>query len=309
MIPYHGTPVGGTRKDVARFLRGRHGLVPFLRRDDMGAVAEFCSSFVFDNSAFSVWERDAVLDVEGFTRWVEEWCRHPGFDWALIPDTITGSEADNDALLRDWTLGAEIGVPVWHLHEGIGRLERLCKTFPVVALGSSGEWRTPGTPAWWSRMSEAMNAVCDEHGRPMAQLHGLRMLDPEIFSRLPLRSADSTNAAVNCGSLDRFGMYLPPTAAQRAEVIAERIEAHNSAPCWRALPIQQNIFADEVEAHHLAAIHLRRRPHVGPQRVEPAHSRAHLLRRNIGDRRAESSRHGVRPRSAAQPCRERAHVA
>ena len=54
MIHYHGTPCGGTRQDVARFLMGRHALVPFPRQDDMGIVAEVCQSFVFDNGAFSV---------------------------------------------------------------------------------------------------------------------------------------------------------------------------------------------------------------------------------------------------------------
>lgn len=78
----------------------------------------------------------------------------------------------------------------------------------------------------------------------MARLHGLRMLDPAIFTKLPLSSADSTNAAVNSGSLDRFGMYLPPTTAQRAAVIAERIEAHNSAPIWASVPVQADIFME-----------------------------------------------------------------
>lgn len=45
--------------------------------------------------------------------------------------------------------------------------------------------------------------------------------------------ADSTNAAVNGGSISRFGMYAPPTAGQRASVIADRIEAHTSAPIWQ----------------------------------------------------------------------------
>jgi hypothetical protein len=84
--------------------------------------------------------------------------------------------------------------------------------------------------------------VCDDAGRPPARLHGLRMLDPAIFTKLPLASADSTNAAVNCGSLDRFGMYLPASSAQRAAVIADRIEAHNSAPAWVSTPVQQDIF-------------------------------------------------------------------
>lgn len=240
MIHYHGTPVGGSRQDVARFLLGRHALVPFPRQDDMGAVAECCQSFCLDNGAFSVWTRGEVLDVDGYGRWVAQWIKHPGFDWALIPDSIEGNEVENDALLRDWKMP---GVPVWHMHESIERLARLCTDYRTVALGSTAQWKTPGTADWWERMSEAMNAICDEEGRPMARLHGLRMLNPKVFTRLPLASADSTNAAVNSGSLDRFGMYLPPTAAQRAAVIAERIESQNSAAVWLANPVQQEVFA------------------------------------------------------------------
>ena len=231
MKHYHGTPIGGTRQDVARFLQGRHALVPFPRPDDAGIVADVCKSFVFDNGAFTVWKQGGQLDVEGYLRWVDDWHRHPGFEWALIPDVIEGDEAENDALLDAWPLHLP-GVPVWHLHESLERLQRLAAQWRTVALGSSGQWATPGAAGWWQRMADVMGAICDEHGRPLCRLHGLRMLDPDIFTRLPLASADSTNAAVNCGSLSRFGMYTPPTAAQRAAVIAERIEAHNSAAIW-----------------------------------------------------------------------------
>lgn len=240
MIHYHGTPIGGSRQDAARFLAGRHALVPFPRRDDMGVVAEACQSFVFDNGAFSIWKRGGQLDLAGYIAWCDEWHRHPGFDWALIPDVIDGTEADNDTLLADWPPDVA-GVPVWHMHESIDRLVRLGNEWAVVALGSSGQWATPGTAPWWERMGEAMDALCDERGRPPCRLHGLRMLAPKVFSRLPLASADSTNAAVNGGSLDRFGIYIPPTTAQRCAVIAERIEAHNSAPCWVRHPTQEDL--------------------------------------------------------------------
>ncbi len=240
MIHYHGTPVGGSRQDAARFLAGRHALVPFPRQDDVGVVADVCQSFVFDNGAFTVWKQGGALDVPGYIAWCEKWHRHPGFDWALIPDVITGTEADNDALLADWPADIR-GVPVWHMHETIDRLVQLGNDWPVVALGSSGEWSSPGTEAWWQRMTAALNALCDDQGRPPCRLHGLRMLDPAVFGKLPLASADSTNAAVNSGSLDRFGMYLPPTAAQRAAVIAERIESHNSAPVWIPQPVQESL--------------------------------------------------------------------
>lgn len=240
MIHYHGTPVGGPRRDAARFLMGRHALVPFPRRDDMGAVAECCQSFVFDNGAFTVWQQGGQLDVPGYVAWCREWHRHPAFDWALIPDVIDGDEAANDALLAEWPMDVR-GVPVWHMHESIDRLVRLGNTWPIVALGSSGAFSSPGTAPWWGRMAEALNELCDEQGRPPCRLHGLRMLDPAIFSRLPLASADSTNAAVNGGSLDRFGIYLPPTAAQRSSIIAERIEAHSSAAVWISQPTQGDL--------------------------------------------------------------------
>ena len=134
------------------------------------------------------------------------------------------------------------GIDCQKMHGNFNAFLAVCRQWRTVCIGSSGEFATPGTARWWHRMNDAMRHACDERGRPLARLHGLRMLDPAIFSRLPLASADSTNAAVNSGSLDRFGMYLPPTAAQRAAVIAERTESVNSAPAWIPAPIQADIF-------------------------------------------------------------------
>lgn len=218
--------------DAIQILSGRHALVPFTYRNNIGIVADVCQSFVFDNGAFTIWKKGGQLDVDGYAQWVDDSHRHPGFDWALIPDVIDGDEDDNDRLLESWPKHLE-GVPVWHLHESFERLQRLAGEWRVVALGSSGQWATPGTQPWWARVGDAMDAVCDDRGRPICKLHGLRMLDPRIFERLPLASADSTNAAVNGGSISRFGMYVPPTAGQRAEIIASRIEQHNSAAIWQ----------------------------------------------------------------------------
>lgn len=224
---------------------GRHALVPFPRPDDVGAVADVCQSFVFDNGAFSVWKSGGQLDVSGYIHWCRQWHRHPGFDWALIPDVIEGNEKENDELIAAWPSDIK-GVPVWHMHESIDRLERLAKHFEVVALGSSGAFASVGTAMWWGRMAEALNRITDSAGRPICKLHGLRMLDPAVFTQMPLASADSTNASVNCGSLDRFGMYVPPTASQRAAVIAERIESHNSASIWIRQPTQESFLC----SHH-----------------------------------------------------------
>ncbi|ASE54750.1 TPA: hypothetical protein UM509_000749 [Stenotrophomonas maltophilia] len=249
MIHYHGTPVSGTRQDACRFLAGRHALVPFARPDDLGIALEACQSVVLDNSAFSNWRSGGGdVDVAAYHSWVQSVAGHPAIDWCLIPDKIDGTEKDNVELVALWLrMGCRVlSVPVWHLHESLEWLDHLVGSFQTVAIGSSGPWSDPGTDRWWARMSEAMHVACDAAGRPRARLHGLRMLDPEIFRRLPLASADSTNAAVNGGAVNRFGMYPAPTAGQRAEVIASRIEAHQSAPAWESPGQQPRLFLGDT---------------------------------------------------------------
>lgn len=235
MIHYHGTPIGGTRQDVARFLQGRHALVSFFRPDDIGAVIEYCQTFVLDNGAFSVWKSgNGEVDFNAYSDFVKDYQLHPSLDWCLIPDKIDGTEEENKNLILKWM---DIGVtarsiPIYHMHESFDYLQWMISNFDFIAIGSSGQWSAPNSRSWWNRISEIMNICCDDKGRPRVKLHGLRMLNPDIFTRLPLSSADSTNAAVNCGSLSRFGMYKPPTASQRADVIASRIEFHNSSSIY-----------------------------------------------------------------------------
>jgi hypothetical protein len=244
MLHYHGTPCGGTRQDVARFLKGRHAFISFFRPEDIGTAAEVCQSFAVDNGAFSAWMAgQAVTTWRPYYGFCEALHRHPAFDWAVIPDVIDGSEEENDALLDEWPSHIE-GVPVWHMHESLERLDRLC-TWPRLAIGSSGEWPNPGTDKWWARMAEAMRVICDDAGRPRCKLHGLRMLDPAIFQQLPFASADSTNAVRNSSNYGRFGQYVPPNASTRMAIIAERIEAHQSAAVWCGIekPEQLRLFA------------------------------------------------------------------
>lgn len=234
MIKYHGTPCGGKRDDVARFLAGRNALVPFDASkpdgaEDICTAAEVCDSFVIDNGAFSAWRSGRPIeDWQPYYEFVREWRRHQAFEWAIIPDVIDGDEQANDALLVDWPFD-ECGVPVWHLHESLERLERLVVTYPRVALGSSGEFADPGSRNWWNRMVEAMDVVCDEDNRPRAKLHGLRMLDPAIFYRLPLASADSTNAVRNG---NRKAKEVGCNTLTGMTIIADRIGAHQSAGRW-----------------------------------------------------------------------------
>lgn len=229
MIHYHGLPI--TPDTCAeRAARAGHCFVSFAHPGQLGIAAVSCQSFALDNGAFSAWrEGRPIADWSSFYAWAETGKRLPHCDFAVIPDVIDGTESQNDSLVAEWPLPAWFGAPVWHLHESFARLERLALSHPRVCLGSSGQFAQIGTEAWWRRMHEAMRVVCDDHGYPLVKLHGLRMLDPQVFTRFPFASADSTNIGRNIG-LDKkwAGPYKPPTKEARVETMRARVEAYNA---------------------------------------------------------------------------------
>jgi hypothetical protein len=240
MIHYHGGPITGEIGTAIELWRARHAMISFNRfwldhQEQIAVAVEMAQSFALDNGAYSTWKAGERPDWESYADFLEQWGRHPGCDFALIPDVVEGSEKDNEKLV-EWWLGKRRpcqGVPVWHLHESLLRLRQLSLFWPRVALGSSGPYAKVGTNKWWNRIGGAMRTVCDEQGRPRCRLHGLRMLNPTVFSHIPLASADSTNVA-RCIGRDRDwrGWYTPQSHAVRALVLADRIEKHASAAAW-----------------------------------------------------------------------------
>jgi hypothetical protein len=242
MIHYHGLPMTPAA-DMVKAFAGRHAMVSFEHPDQIEVAAEICHSIVLDNGAFSAWKNGRQHDFSGYARWCIQWLKHPAVDWCVIPDVIDGSEEQNDSLLRKWVLSPHQSVPVYHMHESIERLDRLAFNYPRIALGSSGKWANPGSADWWERMADMMSVCCDWEGMPRVKLHGLRMLDPVIFSHLPLASADSCNVARNVGIYQEWnGPYSPRSRAMRALIMMERIEAHASAARWSpSMGVQQNL--------------------------------------------------------------------
>lgn len=235
MMHYHGGPITPTAAAMCAWQR-RHAMISFAHPEQLPLAAEVAQSFALDNGAFSAWKSGVDVDWDKFLAWVHEWFQHPAFDFVLIPDVISGDEQDNDKMIRWWHTHSKCrsGVPVWHLHESLDRLDQLIRCFDRVALGSSGEYAEIGTDQWWLRMSDAMSIACDSDGRPRAKLHGLRMLNPTVFSHIPLSSADSTNIARNIGIDGAWARnsYAPKSKAMRAMVLAERIELHAAASRW-----------------------------------------------------------------------------
>lgn len=230
MKHYHGLPITPATAAYEAIKQG-HAFVSFAHSQQLSVAIEICQSFAIDNGAFSAWKSgNPIKDWTEFYFFAFDCLRYPHCDWIVIPDVIDGSEADNDVLLSECPLPKEFSLPVYHMHESLARLERLASDYSRIALGSSGEFADIGTNKWWDRINQIMSVVCDEDGFPLVKMHGLRMLNPAIFSKLPLESADSTNIARNIGIDQRWkGTYQPPTKEMRAALMRSRIESFNSA--------------------------------------------------------------------------------
>lgn len=242
MIQRHVAPISGADSASINFWLGRDALVSMEHQSQLAIVAEVSRSFVLDSGAFTKYSSGGGdVDWDRYVQLVSDQARYPTFDGCFIVDKIDGDESHNRELYYRWR--RECGhirgaMPVWHLHESLEWLEELVEQSEWVALGSSGQWSTPGTADWWQRMASAMAVMCDADGYPKAKLHGLRMLNPGVFQHLPLASADSANAAVNAGSKSRFGSYVPPEAWERADVIARRTAMYTAASRWQGMPVQ-----------------------------------------------------------------------
>jgi len=245
LIHYHGLPIT-PETAAAKVAAGGHVFLSFAHSGQQRVATTIAQSFAVDNGAYSAWMAgEPITDWAPFWEWALEMSKHPSCDFVVAPDVIGGSENDNDRLvgeagqhLPDWCVA-----PVWHMHESLGRLDSMCDDFTRICIGSSGEYSDPGSQKWWGRMVEAMATACDG-GVPRCKIHGLRMLDPDVFTRIPLSSADSTNIGRNIGIDSRWtGAYQPATKETRAMIIRERIEAHNAPPVWDfSTPLQAVMF-------------------------------------------------------------------
>lgn len=222
MIHYHGTPI--TPREQLLRMAGRHFCVSFAQDQDLKTCLRIAQSIMFDNGAFSVWTKGGELDVPGYYRWLEPILAHPHF--AIIPDVIDGTVEENAALIDAWPFPDWLGAPVWHLNEPFDvLLDFVHAGWPKVCMGSAGQYRVIGTPAWCSRMDEAFNELVREFGH-VPWIHGLRMLGQT--DRWPLASADSTNVAQN---------WKRDTGC--AECKAAPIDATQPPTGWTLQPIQQ----------------------------------------------------------------------
>jgi len=225
MIHYHVTPIGGTTVAFSRIMHSKFALVSFARPDQLNLVLEYCSGFILDNGAFSAWKRGEQIDWDDYATWVQKLSHHPGYQFAILPDVINGTEEENDELLQQYQL--PLGVPVFHQGESLTRLNRLAQLYSTIAI-SSVEKSIPSV-SFDSWISQVFHRLTDEQGISRVKVHGLRMLNPEIFTRYPFASADSSYLGQTCADEGKFTGSLRPISTEvRAAVLMDRIESFQS---------------------------------------------------------------------------------
>lgn len=222
-IHYHGTPISPLA--VMHLMAGRHFCVSYARPEQLRHCKQIGQSVMLDNGAFSLYRSGQAPDWPGYYAWVDAHAnRH--HDWAVIPDVIDGTEAENDALLLQWPHGPRLGAPVWHLGESFRRLHDLAwRGYSRICFGSSGAYWQVGSYPWLKRVEAAFDLLCPRGGgqTPVA-VHMLRGMSV-AGSRFPFASVDSSGFARNHNRHKADGEKIR---------FAQRMDAANCPDNWKS---------------------------------------------------------------------------
>lgn len=175
---FHGSPIWGDKGAVCKIaVAGAGSFVSFFRPDQIELSLRHAKRVGIDNGAYTYQKHEHSDRKEWtlFYAWLMRYYHNLKVDFFVIPDVIKGGEEENDRLIKELpSMFRDKAVPVWHLHESLERLVRLCEEWPRVCFGSSGQYAAIRTKRWHQRMR-----------------------DGRVLGNYPLDTADSTNLACN----------------------------------------------------------------------------------------------------------------
>lgn len=226
MIHFHGTPL--TPRSELLKMAGKHFCVSFANPGDADWCLEHGQSVMWDSGAFTAFTKGRPVVWADYYRWLEP--RIGGENWAVVPDVIDGTVAQQAELVLQWPFPKVAGAPVWHMALPIDYLLQLADNWPRICFGSSGAYWQVGSDAWCRRADEAFNALARRGHIPWLKVHMLRGLALS-GDRWPFASADSVNVARNF----KDGPVCP-------ERMARRIDAVQCPIKWAVRPQQEDMF-------------------------------------------------------------------
>lgn len=193
-IKHYGTPITPNRV-LIEAMGGASFCVQWKAPAQVQLCHDLGASVMLDCSAYNAWTSgNPIEDWEPYYDWVGPWLEYPT-TWAVIPDEIKGDELTNDLLMRAWPHGREKGAPVYHMHENKRRLIELIHSFPLVCIGSSGDYAVVMSEPWQRRMDELWREI-NRVFKQTPQIHMMRGMQC-LGKRWPFAKVDSTDVARN----------------------------------------------------------------------------------------------------------------
>jgi hypothetical protein len=215
-------------------LRGRCFCVSHAHASPVELAHKYGQSVMLDNGAFSKWKSNRATDWSGFYAWCDKWISCPT-TWAVVPDVIDGSEAEQDALLRQWPFERNRAAPVWHMNESLGRLVHLIsQDWFCVCIGSTSRYKDVMSDLWQRRMDEIWDGIAMSYKRTprVHMLRGMAVLD----QRWPFFSVDSTALAKQ---------HFRDKIQLDVAALADRLDGKQCPMTWTVEPQRQRLLVIE----------------------------------------------------------------
>jgi hypothetical protein len=254
----HGTPI--TPRRLLPELRGGSFCVSFADPRDLDSCIQLQGEdgmLMLDNGAFSHWRAGkGQIDRNAFFAWANAAQDRCAVAVAVVPDVIEGSEEQNwleaAYAVRELSDYPERLMFCWHMNDSLDQLERACRLFNFVAIGSCAEFDIQrDRQAYLARLREANHVINMVEAiykrRPWIHLmRGLAVLKDAIR----FQSADSTNIARNhCrlkGKVERRAAVMhdkiaaPIVASAEAAPIGPTTPTSNFDEAW---PVEERLAA------------------------------------------------------------------
>ena len=234
----HGTPI--TPRAGLEQMAGKSFCVSFADARDLETCIRLQDPkgmLMLDNGAFTHWRKGkGAIDRRAYFAWANAAQARCAAAVAVIPDVIGGDEATN-WMEAAYAVRQEARYPerlmfVWHMDDSLEQLEKACRLFNFVAIGSCAAFDVQkNRKAYIARLRQAnatINYVEAFHGRrPWIHL----MRGTAMFAKaIRFESADSSNVARNhCRTKGQANHIAAMAARIEAPILATAAAAPKGA--------------------------------------------------------------------------------
>lgn len=209
--------------------------------DAMVAAMKTKPMIFADCGAFSAHTQGVEISIKDYAAWLKRWSHLITVGVNL--DVIRDAKATHKNQLLMERMGVEV-IPVFHTGTEMSVLDKLCKTYPYIALGGMVGAEAAPTMRWAANCMQRTK----EHG---TAFHGFGQTRKQIIETLPWYSVDSSS----WGSGHRYGNVPVWTGREFTTVkIGNHASVYKEAAHIRRLGVDPAYLADRGRYHQRYAI-------------------------------------------------------